>query len=375
MRFRPTTLTPPEQRLRDDVRAFLTAEFGEGVERPVGGAFDQDFSRRLAARGWVGMTIPTEYGGAGGTAVQRFVVAAELLASGAPITAHWVADRQSAPSILAHGTEEQKRRFLPAIAQGECTFSIGMSEPDSGSDLASIRTSAARAPGGWRVTGTKVWTSGAHHTDYVLTLLRTSPLEKDRHEGMSQFIIDLRGPGVTVNPILQLDGTHDFNEVVFNDAFVPDDLVLGQIGDGWHQVTSELAYERSGPDRWLSTYRVFRSFLSRYGLVDSDSVRDAIGRIVARYRTLHNLSLSIARMIDEHGAPAAEAALVKDLGTVFEKDVVETVRDLAGLVPDPRAEDAFTRQLAAATLTSPILTIRGGTTEILRGVATRELIR
>jgi alkylation response protein AidB-like acyl-CoA dehydrogenase len=373
MRFPPTALTPDERRLRTEVRAFLATELADRDARDAFGGYDQEFSRRLAANGWVGMSIPAAYGGTGGTAVKRFVVAAELLAGGAPVAAHWVADRQTAPTILAFGTEEQKQRFLPAIARAECGFSIGMSEPDSGSDLASIRTSAVRTDGGWRVNGTKVWASLAHRQDYVLALVRSSPLAEDRHLGLSQFIIGLRSPGVTVSPIIGLEGGHHFNEVVFNDVFVPDSLVLGEAGGGWRQVSSELAYERSGPDRWLSTYRLFQTYLEHRADPMSPVVRDAVGRITARYRTLHNLSLSVARMIDVGGAPAAEAALVKDLGTTFEKEVAETVRTLAGAVPDPDADDPFGRSLAAAVLTLPGLTIRGGTTEILRGVAAREL--
>jgi alkylation response protein AidB-like acyl-CoA dehydrogenase len=370
MRFPPTTLTAQELRLRDDVRAFLDAESGN-----LTGDHDREFSRRLAARGWVGMSIPTRYGGHDGTTVQRFVVVAELLRAGAPVGAHWVADRQTAPSILAHGTEEQKQRFLPRIARGECGFSIGMSEPDSGSDLASIRTSAHRDTGGWRVVGTKIWTSGAHLNDYVLALVRTSPPGEDRHAGMSQLIIDLHAEGVTVNPIISLDGSHHFNEVVFDDAFVPDEDVLGEVGAGWRGVTGELAFERSGPDRWMTTYRVFRAFVDARDRNDGEMAADVIGRITARYRTLYNLSLSIARMIDDAGAPAAEAALVKDLGTTFEQEVVEAVRSLTGAPADLDAADAFERTLAASVLTAPTLTIRGGTTEILRGVAARELAR
>jgi alkylation response protein AidB-like acyl-CoA dehydrogenase len=250
-----------------------------------------------------------------------------------------------------------------------------MSEPDSGSDLASIRTSAHRDTGGWRVVGTKIWTSGAHLNDYVLALVRTSPPGEDRHAGMSQLIIDLHAEGVTVNPIISLDGSHHFNEVVFDDAFVPDEDVLGEVGAGWRGVTGELAFERSGPDRWMTTYRVFRAFVDARDRNDGEMAADVIGRITARYRTLYNLSLSIARMIDDAGAPAAEAALVKDLGTTFEQEVVEAVRSLTGAPADLDAADAFERTLAASVLTAPTLTIRGGTTEILRGVAARELAR
>src|SRR5918999_110100 len=139
MRFPPTTLTPAELELRGEVRAFLAAELSEAAGKGVGvaGPHNPEFSRKLAKKGWVGLSIPKEYGGAGRTAVERFVVVEELLAARAPVGAHWVADRQSAPAILKFGTEEQRRKFLPAISAGECFFAIGMSEPDAGSDLAS----------------------------------------------------------------------------------------------------------------------------------------------------------------------------------------------------------------------------------------------
>lgn len=377
MRFPPTSLSDAELALRADVRAFLDAELPRRAEPGVGigGGHDRAFSQALAERGWVGLSIPAEYGGAGRTAVERFVVVEELLAARAPVSAHWVADRQTAPTILRFGTEDQKRRFLPAIARGECSFAIGMSEPDAGSDLAAVRTAAERDTGGWRVTGTKVWTSNAHQSDYFCVLCRTTPRGDDRHTGLSQLIVDLRGPGVTINPIVTLDGGHHFNEVVLDGVYVPDDLVLGQVGDGWRQVTSELAYERSGPDRWLSTLGVFTAFVDAARGSDSDAVRAAVGHLTARYRTLRNLSLSVARLIDGGGAPAAEAALVKDLGTTFEKEVAETARALTGPVPDPDAADPLTRTLARAILSLPSLTIRGGTTEILRTVAARELTK
>ncbi len=391
MRFPPTRLTDTELRLRDDVRAFLLTESAVLGRTDMASGTDRAFSRRLAARGWVAMSVPPEYGGRGASAVDRFVVAAELLSAGAPVGGHWVSDRQTAPSLVKFGTEEQKQFFLPAITRAECEFSIGMSEPDSGSDLASIRTSARRVEGGWEVTGTKVWTSGAHRNDYMLTLVRTSPRAQRPHVGLSQLIVDLRAPGVTIRPILNLAGQHDFNEVFLERVFVADDRVLGEVGDGWRQVTSELAYERSGPDRWLSTFGLFRLFVASLARRNRGDGRDredgtrgpgvvaaggeAVGRIAARYRTLYHLSLSIARVIDEGGAPAAEAALVKDLGTTFEKEVAEAVRRLADLPSDADPADPLAVELHASILGLPALTLRGGTTEVLRGIAAKELLR
>lgn len=379
MDFGPTTLSPAEEALRLEVREFLAAELPPDHRPGLGMAarHDPEFSRKLAQRGWVGMAIPPEYGGRGRTAVERFIVTEELLAAGAPIAAHFVADRQTGPTVLHYGTEEQRRRFLPAISAGKCWFSLGMSEPDSGSDLASVRTTATRVEGGWSLRGTKVWTSAAHQNHFFVVLCRTSPMQEgNRHAGLSQLIVDLHAPGVQISPIPYLDGTHHFNEVVLDDVFVPDDMVLGEIGSGWKQVTSELAYERSGPDRWLSTFTVLREFLrERAGRTLSDGEAAVVGRLTARYWAIRQLSLSVARALDAGHAPAVEAALVKEIGTRFEQEVVEVLRSAADTEIDPEASSLFHQLLAEAVLTNPSFTLRGGTTEILRSVAAKGLGR
>jgi alkylation response protein AidB-like acyl-CoA dehydrogenase len=376
MIFRPTPLSPAEERLRADVRAFLAEELPPGF-RPglgLGGRHDPDFSRKLAARGWVGMSIPREYGGAGATAVERFVVVEELLAAGAPILAHWVAERQTAPTLLAFGTEDQRRWFLPRIASGECWFSLGMSEPDAGSDLAAVRTTATPADGGWVLGGTKIWTSAAHLNHFFVVLCRTSPAE-DRHHGLSQLIVDLHAPGVKISPIPFLDGSHHFNEVVFDDVFVPDERVLGEIGSGWHQVTSELAYERSGPDRYLSVLGLLTHFVAERGPAFDDGQRAVVGRAAAKLWTIRQLSLAVARSLEHGAAPVVEAALVKDIGTLHEQEVVEMLRHVAGQEIDPGGPGLFEELLAEAVLTSPAFTLRGGTTEVLRSIAAKGLAR
>jgi alkylation response protein AidB-like acyl-CoA dehydrogenase len=376
--FEYTTLTAAEQELRREVRQFLRDELPLGSYHPglgMSAAHDPAFSAKMAARGWVGMSVPTAYGGPARTAVDRFIVVEEMLRAGAPVGAHWVADRQSAPTILRFGTEAQRERFLPPIARGECWFSIGMSEPDAGSDLASVRTTATRVDGGWLLNGTKIWTSGAHQNHWFIVLCRTSAHEGDRHEGLSQLIVDLRSPGLKVNPIPFLDGSHHFNEVVMTDCFVPDELVLGEIGRGWSQVNSELAYERAGPDRWLSVYSAFEQLLRERveGGGGSPAVHAAAGRITARYWALRNLSLSVSRAIDAGGAPAVEAAIVKDLGTVFEQDMIALLHDLWDDEPSLDAPSLGEQLLAQAVLTGPSFTLRGGTNEILRTIASKGL--
>ena len=378
MRFTPTELTPAELELQAEVRAFLAAELPPGsYERALGmgAGKDKEFSKKLAARGWIGMALPTEYGGHDRTAVDRFVVVEELLRHGAPVGYHWVADRQTGSIINRFGTEEQRQRFLPQICRGELGFSIGMSEPDSGSDLASVSTRATRAEGGWLLNGTKVWTSGAHENDWFVVLCRTAPIEDgNKHQGLTQLLVDLTSPGLEINGIPFLDGSAGFNEVVMNDVFVPDELVLGELGMGWAQNTSELAYERGGPDRWLSTYGVVEEFLRvNAGTPLGQRARELLGWATARWWGLRNLSLSVARMIDEGQAPSVESALVKEMGTRFEQDVLERVLALIDLEPSPEAASLFERLVSAAVLTGPSFTIRGGTIEILRSVASKGL--
>ncbi len=375
MRFTVEATTAREQELRATVRSFLDSELPASRRRSLGQAgdgFDPQFSKALATRGWVAMALPREWGGGGATAVERFVVAEELMAAQAPVSAHWVADRQAAPAILAHGTEEQKLRFLPPIAAAECYFAIGMSEPEAGSDLASVRTRATPVPGGWSVTGTKVWTTWAQHVHWFAVLCRTSN-ESVKHAGLSQLLVDLHSPGVTVRPIRCLDGEEDFCEVVLDEVFVPDSLVLGQIGSGWEQVTSELAYERYGPERWMSAWGTVLTALDALGTAPPSHAAAAIGRLTARHRVVRQLSLATARAIDGGGRPVTEAAIVKDIGTVFEQECVEAVRDLLGIELDPTEADLRHNVLARAVLTQPIFTIRGGTTEVLRTILAKGL--
>ncbi len=374
----PTELPPRAATLRASVREFLAEELATGAWTPRAdvwlSGWDERFSRELARRGWLGMTIPTEYGGHGASPLDRYVVTEELLAAGAPVAAHWVADRQIGPSLMRFGTEEQRQKFLPGIAAGEVYFGIGMSEPDSGSDLASVRSRAERVDGGWELTGTKVWTSGGHRAHAFFALVRTSAKDDaNRHAGLSQLIVDLRAPGVTVRPIPLLTGAHHFNEVVFDKAFVPDGMVLGEVGNGWQQVTSELAFERSGPERFLSTYPLLAALVGELRGSTDPGTRRAVGSLVARLFALRGMSLAIAGALEHGHAPELAAAVVKDLGTRYENEVIDAARLLVATPPDPGAEGGFARLLADSVLHAPGFTLRGGTNEVLRGIVARGL--
>jgi alkylation response protein AidB-like acyl-CoA dehydrogenase len=359
------------------VREFLAAERAAGryaPHRSSWSTFDADFSRRAGAAGFIGVTWPLEYGGQAQSSLVRFVVTEELLAAGAPCFAHWVADRQSGPQILRNGSERARREILPRICRGECYFGIGMSEPDSGSDLAAVRTRAVRADGGWLINGSKIWTSNAHRVHYLIALVRTGDAGEDRHGGLTQCIVDMAQPGVTVRPIHNLSGGHEFNEVHFRDYFVPDDMMVGAEGQGWALVTQELAFERSSPDRFLSDYRLLVELVERAGRTPDTWQAVEIGRLVAHLATLRRMSGAIAGLLDRGISPNVEAALVKDVGTGFEREIPEVARRLVPVQPSLEAhDDVFAETLGHVVLHAPAYTLRGGTREILRGIIARGL--
>jgi len=370
---------PELARLRASIREFLAADRAEFGWEPAVDAWlsswDDQFSARLADAGFLGLTIPREYGGHGLSHLHRYVVTEELLAAGAPVAAHWIADRQVAPGLLAYGSEEQRQRLLPRIAAGRYFSAIGMSEPQAGSDLAAAAAKAVRTEGGWLLSGTKVWTSGAHLAHQIVVLARTSPVDPDRrHAGFSQFIVPTDSAGITISSIVLMSGEHHFNEVTFDEVFIDDTNLLGEVGAGWHQVTAELSFERSGPERILTTAPLLAALIRV--LAEQDGVDDhtaaALGDLLARLISLRQLSVSVARALAEGHSPVNEAALVKDLGTRFEQESVELAADLFSYVDaDTPGRDQVATLLEVGRLHAPLFTLRGGTNEVLRGVVAR----
>jgi alkylation response protein AidB-like acyl-CoA dehydrogenase len=368
---------PKGESFRAEVRAFLKEEMADrpAIDRAQSwNGVDPVFSRKLGKLGWLGLTWPKRYGGHERSALERYVLLEELLAAGAPVGAHWIAERQSGPSLIRYGSEQQKLAILPRIAAGACFFCIGMSEADTGSDLASVRTRAVRTDQGWRVNGAKLWTTNAHLCHYMILFCRTGPVDVERrHVGLSQFLVDLSLPGITIRPIQNLAGEHHFNEVAFEDALLPDDAILGQEGDGWSQVTGELAYERSGPERFLSSFTLLVELVRTLSPAPDERAKIAIGRLGAQLVTLRRMSRSVAGMLQAGADPALEAAMVKDLGALVEQETPEIARDLLADAPPTDASREFAEVLAYTTLHAPSFSLRGGTREILRGIIARGL--
>jgi alkylation response protein AidB-like acyl-CoA dehydrogenase len=377
--FQRESIPATDEALRPAVREFLREALpkvsAEQRARSWGG-FDAEFSRALAQRGWLGLTLPHAYGGAGQTAFTRFVVVEELLNAGAPVAAHWIADRQSGPLILKYGTEAQRQFYLPKICRGEAFFCIGMSEPNSGSDLASVKTRATKTPTGWRLNGQKIWTTHAHRSHYMIALVRTSGSTESRHEGLSQLIIDLSLPGVTARPIRDLTGDAHFCEVFFQDVDLAEDALIGAEGSGWQQVTAELAFERSGPERLYSSIVLLNEWLAwlraRGCAPDAKSLALA-GRVLARHAVLRELSISVTGKLARGESPVVEAALVKDLGTELEQFVPIAIADALASQPDAALPTQLLRTLTYVTQVAPSFSLRGGTREVLRGMIARGL--
>lgn len=361
---------------RAEVREFLEQQRAAGTEFRSNSwtRVDRAFSEQCGARGYIGATWPKAHGGQGLSPIEHFVVIEEMLAAGAPVGGHWLAERQSGPQIIRFGSERAKRQILPEIVAGRCCFAIGMSEPGAGSDLASVRTRATRDEGGWRINGRKIWTTNAHNAQYMTVLCRTES-GSERHAGLTQMIVALPNSAVTISPIYNLVGEREFNEVAFDDCFVPDDMVLGEPGQGWMIVTSELALERSGPDRFMSTVPLLRDAGALSAGTEAErQVRRKLGRVVAHLATLRGMSMSVGGMIESGQSPNLQAAVVKDLGAVLEQEMVEVAREL---IEEEASEiDAeLKRHYERAVLEAPSFSLRGGTREILRGIIGKSLTR
>lgn len=365
---------PPEcEVLRAEVRAFATEQMPKysKVQRAYNWpGRDVSFTKKMADRGWLGMTWPTEFGGGGKSMLERYVMLEELLAVGAPMGAHWAADRQMGPLLIRYSKDALAPKIVPQIIKGEAYICIGMSEPDSGSDLASIRTRGTKVDGGWKINGRKVWTSGAHMAHYMVALVRTSDKGDDRHAGMSQIFIEMDRPGVSVRPITTQLGTKIFNEVVLDDVFVPDENLIGEEGKGWSQVINELKFERSGAERFLSSTQLLLEMLDEAD--EQNRLHTvSIGKIIAKYATLRQMSQGIALMMSMGEDPSLAASIVKDQGALLE----QSLPDIAYEIFPEKVDDGsdFSQVWNYITLAAPSFSLRGGTREILRGIIAKGL--
>lgn len=373
-----TRIPAEDEALRAEVRAFLAQAISglpPHVRARSWGGYSAELSRQLGEKGWIGVTLPREYGGGGRSAFTRYVLVEEYLACGAPVGSHWIADRQSGPLILKYGTEAQKRFYLPRICRGEAFFCIGMSEPGAGSDLASVKTRAVPNDKCFVLNGQKIWTTNAHHCHYMIALVRTSGEAGDRHKGLSQVIVDLSLPGVTVRPITDLSGDSHFCEVFFDNVQLPPDALIGQEGQGWEQVTAELAFERSGPERLFSSIVLFDEWLAwlRATGERSEGALRLAGRVFTELAPLRAMSVAVQDKLVRGESPIVEAALVKELGTTLEQSIPAAIADDLFAREASEVPLELLRTLNYVTEVAPSYSLRGGTRDILRGMIARGL--
>jgi len=360
--------------LRDEVRAFLAEMRPPATCDAWLRAFDPEFSRELGRRGWVGMRVPPRFGGGGLGYADRYVVTEELLAAGAPVAYHWFADRQIAPTLLASGNERLQDELLPAICRGELCVCIGISEPNAGSDVSAISTVARQDGDRWVIDGQKVWTTGAMHAQYCHVVARSERHEGNPHRGLSEFLVPMDAPGITVRPIVDLSGEAHFAEIFFDGVEVEGWRLLGSAGDGFRQIAKQLDYERSGPERFASTLPLLWALIARLRRDLTDPAAAAeIGALVSRLTALREMSFRVAVAMDDGDPPSAESALVKDLGAVFEQDVVAVARELIEEL-ERNGSSELEDRLVEGLLFESTFTLRGGTTEVLREIVARRML-
>lgn len=373
--------TEEQERFREEVRDFLEQEIKKGTFEPQCDVWmtghSLELTHRIAERGWIGLTYPREYGGQGRSWIDRLILTEEMLRYGAPTALHWFGDRQVGRCLISYGSEEQKREFLPKIIKGEAFFALGMSEPEAGSDLASLKTQAIENGGVFVVNGQKVWTTGKHR-NYIYLIARTDP-EAQKHRGLSEFIIDTSWPGVTMRPIVSLSGEEEFNEVFFDNVRVPKKYLVGQKNRGWYQIASQLDYERAGIERLMGNYPLFAALikfaketsLDGQPVAKNPLVRSKLAQLQIEFEVGRLFAYWVAVILDEGRVPNWEAAMSKTYSTTFEKHLANTAMEILGLYGQLRPESKLApmRGMAAHSyLGSKGYSLQGGTSEILKNI-------
>jgi alkylation response protein AidB-like acyl-CoA dehydrogenase len=354
--------TPEQLALRERARgvaADAVARFGRHNDSWING-FSAELAKEMAALGWIGLTWPAEHGGGGRPAIDRLIIGEELIAAGAPIAAMWFADRQMGPALIAFARADQQAEFLPGILSGDTTWCIGMSEPEAGSDLAALKTTAARDGDTWVINGQKIWTSFAEVADYCYLICRTSA-DGPPHQGISEIIVPMSTPGIEVRPIIDMTTNRHFCEVFFTDVRVPAANLVGVEGNAFKQTMRQLEHERGGIDRLVSNRALFDLAVTRArerSATADPLVRQEIAALESAYRIGRVL---VAREVLRQ-APAGFSAATKCFCTEHEWRVAQFVARVLG--PEATLWNDVTRGLVYA----PGYTIMGGTSNIMRNI-------
>ena len=375
-------LPPAVQAFRDELREWLAGNLTDevrdaarrrGRDDDAGLAVLRSWDRTMAEAGWAAISWPAEYGGRGATALEQLVFTEETIAAGAPTPVNVIGINNIAPAIMEYGTERQKRQLLPRMVRADDIWCQGMSEPDAGSDLASLRTRAVRDGDDFVVTGQKTWTSNGHRADWCALFVRTNP-DVPKHRGISCLVVDMRSPGIEARPLRTLTGDTEFAEVFFDDVRVPASALLGPLDGGWAVATSTLSHERAGAARLYAMIRLrLRDLVAdlrdaeQQGLVDGDDplVLARLGELDTR---LAFLAVLCQRSIAATGAAASgSASLAKTVWGELEQDLAALGHELLG-AHDPGG------RWSVARLSTRSLTIAGGTTQVNKNVTAQRVL-
>ncbi|MBL7062128.1 MAG: acyl-CoA dehydrogenase family protein [Dehalococcoidia bacterium] len=378
--------TQEQERFRKEVRDFLEGEIEKGIfeTRANGWVTEENeaFVHHLAERGWLGMTWPQEYGGQGRSYLDRLILTEEMMHYGAPGGGFLVGDRQIGPSIMAHGTEEQRDFFLPRIVRGETSFAIGISEPQAGSDVGALETRAVEEGDSFVISGQKVWTSNASRSDFIYLIARTNfAPEVSRYRSISEFIVDLKTPGITINPLMDMAGHGHWCEVFFDDVQVPGTTLIGKKDMGFYQIMSQLDYERAGVERLMGNYPLLRGIIDytketkRDGvpLCKQPRIRYMLSDLMIKFEVGKLLVYRVAWLLNQKEKPTLtrDTCIAKVYGNRFEQELDNAAMNIAGLHGQLDSgskcailDGAITR----AYLFSPAHSIQGGTSEILMNI-------
>jgi alkylation response protein AidB-like acyl-CoA dehydrogenase len=375
-------LSEEQEKFRQEVRDFLEAEIRQGLWQPTCDAWimghDPAFTKRVSKRGWIGLTWPKEHGGQGRSYVDRLILTEEMLRYGAPAACHWFADRQIGGAIVHYGTEEQKKELLPKILKGEAYVGLGMSEPDAGSDLASLKTKATEDGDYYIIDGQKTWTSGGSHMNWIYLVARTDP-NAPKHRGISEFFFETSLPGITIAPIADITGGVHFNEVFFENVRIPKKCLIGEKNKGFYQILNQLDYERSGMERLMANYPLFDALIQytretkRNGkpLSEEPIIRTKLAQLKIELEVGRLHMYRIAVVMDEGRAPNWESAMAKAYGTAFEQRLASTAIEILGLYGQlsPQSKWVPIRGMAYHSyLSSKGYSLQAGTTEVLKNI-------
>jgi alkylation response protein AidB-like acyl-CoA dehydrogenase len=368
--------TAEQDAFRQEVRRFLqevlSPEFREALKRSGDEGCSPEFSRKLSQRGWIGLNWPLEYGGLGKGAMERFIFNEELAIHDAPVQYHFIGERQVGPSLMRHGTEEQRRDLLPKIARSEICFCLGLSEPEAGSDLANVQTRAARDGDCYVVNGQKIWTSHAHRADMCWLVVRTDP-NASKHRGISILLVDMKSRGVDVQPLINMAGMHGFSQVFFDNVQVPSTNLIGQENAGWYILAEHLDFERAGIDRIAYNQRIFEECLEFVrgapGLRDGRdrSIRQGLAELYVELQVGRLLAYRVAWLMDRGVIPNAEVCMSKVFGSEWCQRMANAVLQITQVYGA-----AAPRELSEGALDFYLIsvgdTIRAGTSEIQRNI-------